>query len=165
MLKKLLLVAGLGVGSIIFGAPAPLIAPAWAVEPSEMLVDPVQEARARELSAGLRCLVCQNESIDESHADLARDLRVLIREQISKGQSNEQIKSFLVGRYGDFILLQPPFKSSTVVLWLSPLVILLLGAFAVFRASKGPRQAPAPLSEDEERKLAAIVGAQRAAER
>ena len=122
-----------------------------------MLRDPAQEARARELSAQLRCLVCQNESIDDSHADLARDLRVLIREKISKGDSNADIKTFLVARYGDFILLQPPFKSETLLLWLSPPLLLLLGAAMVYRAARRTRPAAPALTEEEERRLAKIA--------
>lgn len=133
-----------------------LSAPALAVEPSEMLKDPAQEARARELSAQLRCLVCQNESIDESHADLARDLRVLIREMIAKGDSNDEIRTFLVGRYGDFILLQPPFNPSTLLLWLSAPLLLLAGGFVVYRASLRPRAATPALTEEEERSLARL---------
>ena len=122
-----------------------------------MLRDPAQEARARELSAQLRCLVFQNESIDDSHADLARDLRVLIREKISKGDSNADIKTFLVARYGDFILLQPPFKSETLLLWLSPPLLLLLGAAMVYRAARRTRPAAPALTEEEERRLAKIA--------
>ncbi len=130
-------------------------APAWSVEPSEMLSNPVLEARARALSEQLRCLVCQNESIDEFHADLARDIRVLIREKIAKGESNDQIRDFLVARYGDFILLKPPFKAETLLLWLTAPLTLALGGIVIFRASRRPVTATAALSEDEERQLAA----------
>jgi cytochrome c-type biogenesis protein CcmH len=132
-------------------------ASAWAVEPGEMLKDPAQESRARELSAQLRCLVCQNESIDESHADLARDLRVLIREKIATGASNDEIRTFLVARYGNFILLQPPFKTSTLLLWLCTPLLLLAGGFAVYRASLRPRAATAVLTEEEERSLGELM--------
>ena len=133
-----------------------LAAPAFAVQPGEMLNDPALEARARDLSAGLRCLVCQNESIDESDADLARDIRRLIRERITQGESNAQVRDFLVSRYGDFILLKPPFKLSTALLWFSAPLTFLLGALAIFVASRR-RPAPAPaLSEEEERKLAEL---------
>jgi cytochrome c-type biogenesis protein CcmH len=142
--------------ALLCGLLLPL-SPVHAVEPSEMLRDPAQEARARELSAQLRCLVCQNESIDDSHADLARDLRVLIREKISKGDSNADIKTFLVARYGDFILLQPPFKSETLLLWLSPPLLLLLGAAMVYRAARRTRPAAPALTEEEERRLAKIA--------
>ena len=100
--------------------------PAYAVEPSEKLADPVLEARARQVSQGLRCLVCQNESIDESHADLAHDVRVLLRERITAGDTDAQATAYIVSRYGEFVLLEPPMKRSTYLLWFSPL--LLLGA-------------------------------------
>ena len=128
-------------------------APAFAVQPGELLGDPVLEARARTLSAQLRCLVCQNESIDESDATLAKDIRVLIRERIVKGENDVAIRDFLVSRYGDFILLKPPFKASTLLLWLSTPLILTLGLWAMVAAS---RRRPAPvaaLSEEEERRL------------
>jgi len=104
---------------------------AYAVQPSEMLKDPAQEARARELSSGLRCMVCQNESIDDSDAPLAHDLRVLVRDHIKAGESNEQIRQYLVDRYGDFILLKPPFKIETLLLWGTPLLALLGGAVGI----------------------------------
>ena len=128
----------------------------WAVQPNEILSDPALEARARALSAELRCLVCQNESIDESHADLARDLRLLIRERIVQGQSNAEIRDFLVSRYGDFILLNPPFKPTTWLLWLSPVMILLLGGWAIMQATGRRPLPPAPLTADEERQLKAL---------
>ena len=132
-----------------------LVAPtlALAVRPDEMLKDPALESRARDLSAQLRCLVCQNESIDESDADLARDIRLLIRERIAKGESNDQIRDFLVSRYGDFILLKPPLKPETLLLWLSAPLTLALGALAIFRASRGAKPTAAPLTEEEEAKL------------
>ncbi len=128
-------------------------APAFAVQPGELLADPAKEARARALSAQLRCLVCQNESIDESDATLAKDIRVLIRERIVKGENDVAIRDFLVSRYGDFILLKPPFKASTLLLWLSTPLILTLGLWAIVAAN---RRRPAPvaaLSEEEERRL------------
>ena len=128
----------------------------WALQPNEILSDPALEARARALSAELRCLVCQNESIDESHADLARDLRLLIRERILQGQSNAEIRAFLVSRYGDFILLNPPFKPTTWLLWLSPVMILLLGGWAIMQATGRRPIPPAPLTADEERQLKAL---------
>ena len=99
-----------------------------AVEPDEILADPVLEARAREISAEVRCVVCQNESIDTSNAGIARDLRILIRERLTAGDSNDQVLDFLVARYGDFVLLRPPFKPSTYALWFAPFTIMLLGA-------------------------------------
>ena len=131
-----------------------LAAPAFAVQPGEMLGDPALEARARTLSAGLRCLVCQNESIDESDADLARDIRRLIRERISQGESNGQVRDFLVSRYGDFILLRPPFKLSTALLWFSAPLTFLAGALAIWVASRRKPAPVAALSEEEERRLA-----------
>ena len=132
-----------------------MLAPAGAVEPQEMLKDPALEARARALSVNFRCLVCQNQSIDDSDAPLARDLRVLIRERITAGDSDQQVIEYLVGRYGEFVLLKPRFGAHTLLLWLGPFAILLLGLFLVIRAR---RSAPAPvaerpLSEDEARKL------------
>ena len=133
-----------------------LAAPALAVQPGEMLNDPALEARARDLSAGLRCLVCQNESIDESDADLARDIRRLIRERIGQGQSNAEVRDFLVSRYGDFILLKPPFKLSTALLWFSAPLTFLIGALAIFAASRRKAAPPKPLSAEEERRLREI---------
>jgi cytochrome c-type biogenesis protein CcmH len=132
-------------------------ATALAVEPGERLADPALEARARAISSELRCLVCQNQSIDDSNADLAHDLRVLIRERLSAGDSDEQVRQFMVRRYGDFILLKPPVKPVTYLLWFGPFAVLALGALsaaAYFRHSRGGAQsAPAPLSADERRKL------------
>ncbi len=105
--------------------------PALAVNPDEVLADPVLEARAREISKGLRCLVCQNQSIDDSNADLARDLRLLVRERLVAGDTNDQVVSYVVSRYGDFVLLKPPFKASTMVLWIGPLFIAGFGLLAV----------------------------------
>ncbi|MBO0733431.1 MAG: cytochrome c-type biogenesis protein CcmH [Methylocapsa sp.] len=115
-----------------------LIAPvaAHAVQPDEIMRDPKLEARARALSAQLRCMVCQNESIDESNADLARDLRLLVRERLQAGDSDDQIRSFLVGRYGDFILLKPPFKLETWLLWAGPFLLLFSGVIIIFMAQR-----------------------------
>jgi cytochrome c-type biogenesis protein CcmH len=120
-------------------------ATAGAVQPDEMLKDPALEARARALSEQIRCLVCQNESIDDSEASLAHDLRVLIRKQIKEGRTNAQIRTFLVQRYGTFVLLKPPFRASTLVLWLGPLVVLLAGAagMALYFRSRKREAAPA----------------------
>ena len=128
-------------------------APAFAVQPGELLGDPSLEARARALSAQLRCLVCQNESIDDSDASLAKDIRLLIRERIVKGESNAAIRDFLVSRYGDFILLKPPFKASTLLLWLSTPLTLALGGWAIWAASRRRSPPVAALSEEEERRL------------
>ena len=133
---------------------------AYAVQPDEMLADPKLEARARALSAELRCMVCQNQSIDDSDASLARDIRVLIRERLSKGESDEAIEAFLVSRYGDFILLKPPLKAETLLLWGGPPLILLAGAaflIAAIRRKARNDQAPTPLSSAEERQVAALL--------
>lgn len=125
---------------------------AGAVQPDEMLKNPALEARAQALSKQIRCLVCQNESIDDSEASLAHDLRVLIRKQILEGRSNAQIKDFLVKRYGTFVLLKPPFQASTLVLWLGPLVVLLAGAagLAIYFRNRRRNAVPAdPLSPKE----------------
>src|SRR5436190_14163135 len=105
-----------------------LAAPLHAVQPDEVLKDPVLEARARALSAGLRCLVCQNQSIDDSEAPLARDLRLLIRERLVAGDSDDQVTGFIVGRYGEFVLLKPRLETKTILLWAGPFALLLLAA-------------------------------------
>lgn len=118
------------------------------------LEDPVLEARAIELHKRLRCLVCQNQSIHESNAELARDLRIIVRERLAAGDTDEQAVQFLVDRYGDWVLLNPPFKPATLLLWLGPLVILLVAggaAFAYLRRSPG--ESPELLSDDERRRL------------
>ncbi len=140
-----------------------LVQPAWAVDPSEMLKDPVQEKRAEELGKGLRCMVCQSESIEDSNADLAKDLRIIVREHIAAGETNEQVRDYVVGRYGDYVLLKPPFKAATLVLWLGPFVLFFaaLATVALFyrrRQSHAPAQ-PAPLSADEKRRLDALMKA------
>ncbi|HXW20158.1 MAG TPA: cytochrome c-type biogenesis protein [Roseiarcus sp.] len=133
---------------------------AWAVQPGEMLTDPQLEGRARALSAELRCMVCQNQSIDDSDAPLAHDIRVLIRERIAAGQSDEAVKAFLVSRYGDFILLKPPLKTSTWLLWAGPPLILLFGAAFVvanLRKRQGRPLSPPPLDDAEEARVAALL--------
>jgi len=136
---------------------------AFAVEPGERLADPVLEARARAIGAELRCLVCQNQSIDDSNADLAHDLRVLIRERIAAGDSDRQVIDFLVQRYGDFILLDPPVKPATYVLWYGPFAVLLLGLAAVGLYARRRRTAPAaaPLSAEEKRRLKRLLAEER----
>jgi cytochrome c-type biogenesis protein CcmH len=135
---------------------APLLA--RAVEPEEMLSDPHLEARARAISAGLRCLVCQNESIDESNATLAHDIRVLVRTRLLAGDSDQQIRDFLVSRYGNFILLKPPFEPGTYLLWLAPVFVLGAGGLAIFLSARRKRPAPPlPLSASEAARLAALV--------
>ncbi len=136
---------------------AALAGPALAVQPDEVMKDPALEARARALSSELRCLVCQNESIDDSEAPLARDIRILIRERIGKGESNDAVRAYLVSRYGDFILLKPPFKPETVLLWLSPVLVLGLGAgAALFAHRRAPSLTPR-LTAEEEARLAALT--------
>jgi cytochrome c-type biogenesis protein CcmH len=136
-----------------------LAIPAHAVRPDEMLKDPVLEARAREIGQELRCLVCRNQSIDDSDADLAHDLRVLVRQRLTAGDTDQQVTDYIVSRYGDFVLLKPPFKLDTWVLWLGPGLVLLAGLWGLGRYMR--RQAgmsgPPPLSADEDRRLAKIL--------
>jgi cytochrome c-type biogenesis protein CcmH len=120
-----------------------------------MLKDPALEARARDISTGLRCLVCQNQSIDDSNATMARDLRILIREQLVEGKSDAEVVDFVVARYGDFVLLKPRFKGTTIVLWLAPFVILGLVLGVAVR--KRARPAVNPLSEAEKAEITALI--------
>ena len=108
----------------------------YSVEPDEVLQNPKQELRARDISKNIRCMVCQNQSIDESNAPLAKDLRILIRNQIKNGKKNKEIYEFLTDRYGDFILLKPAFKLNTLALWLLPFIFVLVGIFIVFFHNK-----------------------------
>ena len=108
----------------------------YSVEPNEVLKNQKQELRARNISKNIRCMVCQNQSIDESNAPLAKDLRILIRNKIKDGKKNEEIYKFLTDRYGDFILLKPPFKLNTLALWLLPIIFVLIGIFIVFSHNK-----------------------------
>jgi cytochrome c-type biogenesis protein CcmH len=136
-----------------------LSAPAFAVQPDEVLKDPAMEARAREISKELRCLVCQNQSIDDSNAPLARDLRVLVRERLVAGDDDTSVLGYITARYGDYVLLRPPFKASTYVLWIGPVIILLLGALGAALFLRG-RNRPvtagdteAPLTPEERKRL------------
>ena len=113
-----------------------LLSNSYSVEPDEILQNPKQELRARNISKYIRCMVCQNQSIDESDAPLAKDLRILIRNQIKDGKNDEEIYKFLTDRYGDFILLKPAFKLNTLALWLFPFVFVLVGIFIVFFHNK-----------------------------
>lgn len=144
-MKKLALIL-----SLIFA----LTLPAVAVQPDEILSDPALEARARALSLQLRCMVCQNQSIDDSDAPLARDLRLLLRERLKAGDSDTQIREFLVARYGQFVLLQPEKNRSTALLWLAPLIVLLSGVVVIslFFGWK-PARAPKPLTAAEKKRL------------
>jgi cytochrome c-type biogenesis protein CcmH len=138
-----------------------LAAPALAVLPSERLADPALEARARALGQELRCLVCQNQSIDDSNADLAHDLRVLVRERLAAGDSDRQVLAYLTSRYGDYVLLRPPVKPTTWLLWFGPPALLLAGGLAILVAwrRRGAKLAvpPAPLSADERQRLARLM--------
>ncbi|UXN07729.1 MULTISPECIES: cytochrome c-type biogenesis protein [unclassified Bartonella] len=131
---------------------------AQAVQPDEILPDANLEARAREISSHLRCLVCQNESIDDSNAPLARDLRMLVRERLSEGDSNQKAIDYIVARYGEYVLLKPRFEGSTILLWLSP-ILILLAAFAYilynFRQKKPSQQVE--LTVEEKRRLQRIL--------
>jgi cytochrome c-type biogenesis protein CcmH len=127
---------------------------AVAVEPDEILSNSALEARARDISAGLRCLVCQNQSIDDSTAPLARDLRLLIRERLQSGSTDAEIEAFIVDRYGEFVLLKPRFTVHTALLWLAPFLLLVLGALILLsRRSRGEASLERALSTDEERAL------------
>ncbi|MBV5263150.1 cytochrome c-type biogenesis protein [Pinisolibacter aquiterrae] len=133
---------------------------AVAVQPDEMLKDPALEARARAISSELRCLVCQNQSIDDSDAPLAKDLRILVRERLTAGDDDAAVKNWLVARYGEFVLLRPRFEMRTAILWLAPFAVLLLGGVAAWRTlrRKGARASvEAPLTEAEKARLADLL--------
>ena len=133
---------------------------AFAVEPDEMLADPVLEERARELSKGLRCLVCRNESIDESNAGLAKDLRILVRERLVAGDSDDEVIEFVVARYGEYVLLAPRAIGSTLILWLAGPVMLILAAIVafVYLRSRRPEAVAEVLSDEEKSRLEEIAG-------
>ena len=146
--------------AIAFVLAALGLSAAHAVLPDEVMSDPAREARARNLSRELRCMVCQNQSIDDSEAPLARDLRLLVRERIAAGDSDTQVVDFLVARYGEFVLLKPRFEWHNALLWLTPAIALLAGAIAMVAAIRRRRiatPAAAPLSADEERRLAEMI--------
>ena len=138
-------------------------ASASAVQPGEQLADPALEVRARRISQELRCLVCQNQSIDDSNAELARDLRLIVRERLTAGDSDAQVLAFVEQRYGEFVLLRPPFKLHTLALWLTPL-LLLIGTVLVLRRNARMRGAAeradnaAPLSAEEQKRLDKLLG-------
>ena len=138
-----------------------LALPALAVEPSEMLPDPALEARARDIGRALRCVVCQNQSIDDSAAEVARDMRRAVRERLSAGDDDAKVFDYMVARYGDYVLLKPPFKAGTWALWLgAPLLLLVAGAallLAARRRRNTPLVAPKPLDEEERRRLDALL--------
>ena len=133
-----------------------LAASAFAVQPDEILKDAGLETRARAISAGLRCLVCQNQSIDDSDASVARDLRILIREQLVQGKSDEEVVDFVVARYGDFVLLKPRFTAHTAILWLAPFLALALGALFLWRR-RAPATTPESLTADEKAEVEKLL--------
>jgi cytochrome c-type biogenesis protein CcmH len=136
---------------------------AFAVEPGEKLADPALEGRARKISQELRCLVCQNQSIDDSNAELARDLRLIVRERITAGDSDAQVLAFVEARYGEFVLLRPPFNLPTLLLWVTPLLLLIATALALrrnarTRAAATTSQDSAPLTPEEQKRLDKLLG-------
>lgn len=138
-----------------------LASPAWAVQPDEILDDPVLESRARDISAGLRCLVCRNESIDESNADLARDMRLLVRERLVEGDSNEDAVAFIVDRYGEYVLLRPTTDGANIILWVAaPIMFLIaLGSAVIYlrQRDKAPEADKTGLNDDEKRRLQELL--------
>lgn len=130
---------------------------ALAIDPSEVLADPLLEQRARSISSGLRCLVCQNQSIDESDADLAKDLRMVVRERLLDGDSDTEVIEYVVARYGEFVLLQPTFAGHNLVLWLTAPIIFVIGAIALFLAQRRKKAAATPLSSTEQAELEALL--------
>jgi len=149
MIRRLLLVL-----TLILAA-----APAFAVNPDEMLSDPALEARARTLSAELRCMVCQNQSIDDSNAELAKDLRLLVRERITDGDSDEQVLNYIVSRYGEFVLLKPRFSLRTLLLWGAPVLLILAGGVSliVFARKRAGKPTGSKLTAEEQARLAELL--------
>ena len=134
---------------------------AGAVEPNEMLKDPALEARARAISQEIRCVVCQNQSIDDSNAEIAHDLRLIVRERLLAGDTDRQVKDYLTARYGDYLLLDPPFRANTLILWLGPALILVIGIGVIAGAARKRRLVPVvPLSEEENRRLARLTNSE-----
>lgn len=140
---------------------AGLVPAAHAVQPDEVLADPALEARAREISKDLRCLVCQNQSIDDSNADLARDLRVIVRERLVAGDTNDAVKEYVVARYGDYVLLTPPFNTATLLLWAGPGLILvfavLIAGVSYRRVGRAAAATDAGLSEADRSRVAELL--------
>ncbi|TVQ55699.1 MAG: cytochrome c-type biogenesis protein CcmH [Rhodobacteraceae bacterium] len=132
-----------------------------AVQPDELLDDPVLEARARQISSGLRCLVCRNESIDDSDAEFSRTMRLLVRERLLEGDTDEEVMAFIVDRYGEYVLLKPKFSMANAFIWLSGPLLFAAGGWAAWRfisaQDKAVKPPPAPLSAEEERRLAALL--------
>jgi cytochrome c-type biogenesis protein CcmH len=146
--------------SSLFCLCAMLASPAsFAVEPQEQLKDQALEARAREISAGLRCLVCQNQSIDDSDAPLARDLRLIVRQQLQKGATDQEVIDYVVARYGDFVLLNPRLKLNTLLLWLAPLLLVAAGLLLAFRVLRRQQETPtaAALTPEEQAELESLL--------
>ncbi|MEM0977869.1 MAG: cytochrome c-type biogenesis protein [Pseudomonadota bacterium] len=131
--------------------------PVFSVEPDEILDDPVLEQRARDISANVRCVVCQNEPIDSSNASIARDMRILIRERLVAGDSDAAVYSFLVDRYGTYVLFKPPFQGATIGLWIGPFVILALGSIGAYVAFRRHTVVPTKLSDQEEAKISDLL--------
>jgi cytochrome c-type biogenesis protein CcmH len=131
--------------------------PAHAVEPDEILPDARLERRARALSTELRCLVCQNQSIDDSNAPLARDLRLLVRERLTAGETDAQVMRFITDRYGQFVLLNPPVGRNTALLWATPVLLLAAAAFALWRRNGTSSPAPAEMTADEQNRLKRLL--------
>jgi cytochrome c-type biogenesis protein CcmH len=151
----------MALSAVLFAAA---LGTAQAVQPSEVLKDPVLEKRARNLSTGLRCLVCQNESIDDSNAPLARDLRLLVRERLQAGDSDQQIIDFLVARYGQYVLLKPPLQAQTLLLYTTPFLVLMMAGVYLLRRGRGQvvpiasaSAVAAPLSKEEQARLAELL--------
>ena len=141
-----------------FAGLALCVGVAIAVQPDEVLKDPVLESRARALSQELRCMVCQNQSIDDSDAPLAKDLRVLVRERLTAGDSDSQVVDFLVARYGEFVLLKPRLSAHTLLLWLAPFAVLLIAAFSLIAARRRTASAaPDRLTPDEEARINTLL--------
>jgi cytochrome c-type biogenesis protein CcmH len=164
MMKRTAIILALA-AAIAIGSPA------YAVQPDEIMADPIKESRARELSKELRCMVCQNQSIDDSDAPLARDLRLLVRERIAAGDSDSQVIEFLVARYGEFVLLKPRFNPHTILLWLLPPLALMGGGIALWvysdrrrRAVVSERESLLKLSPEEEARLEKLLGTEPAAQ-
>ena len=150
--------ARLFVAFAVFAAGA--VTPALAIRPGEVLSDPKLEARARAIGSELRCLVCQNESIDDSDADLAQDLRALVRQRLVAGDSDEQVKAYIVARYGNYVLLKPPFLAETYLLWIGPALLLIAAAGAGILYYRRSAALPGiiPLSPEEQERLATLIG-------
>lgn len=148
------------IAALLLAVAALGAAPAGAVLPDEMLDDPVLEARAREISKGLRCLVCRNETIDESNAELARDLRLLVRERLVAGDTDEEVVQYIVDRYGEFVLLKPRFNLANAAIWFAGPVVFLIGlglVVAFVRRQRRPAPVEAPLTPEERRRLEALL--------